>query len=306
MDCTKGAVVDGTDGPDIMPDPRDLDDHEFDCAIVPDGTKVDSVTLRAATGLVNVGNGEFRVILDESGGQPIVYQEIDLSNSGVTQYLLPSDTFIDHSSHGHFHLKDWVELRLLEANSGCNVHPTNQNSNCVVASGGKISFCALNTDEFDDELIELYAGGAQQGGSCNTEQRISPGWKDRYGNSWDGQAIHLGTPSGFGNILEPGNYLLEAYWDPTGIYHQSGELRDPTNTASRISITVPEFTTANTLSGNENCEQITDCSGFPSIAEGDERRRCQDHLRCEDDSDCLQWGLECKEVGFDDHFDYCY
>lgn len=275
--------------PDIFVDPREMQDHEFQCVQLPSAynpatEKVNMVGLRVSVGTANVGTGKFHL---SQVNPTTVVQKITLSDDSETMITLPNVNFHFHAGHDHFHIRDWAVLRLLDSSGSCASPLGIRPAWCDIAEGEKISFCAIDSDRFDDELSALYPrlGDPYRCGDV-TLQGISPGKKDTYGKNLPGQAIALGSPES--TILPPGTYRLEAEWDPEGNFLEENEL-EKSNNRAQITIQIPTFNTSDSLDHNQNCaEPILDCrQGFTQLPQ------CKDYLTCETNADCIE-GLTCQ------------
>ncbi|MFU8804705.1 MAG: lysyl oxidase family protein, partial [Bradymonadaceae bacterium] len=294
--------------PDIFLDPRDLEDNQFECvqlpdAEVPNDPKIKRVGLRVSVGTANVGAGNFHLkgynFDDGNPSTNYVNQVITRSNGTTHELLVDDAAFEHHAGHGHIHVKDWAQLRIVSNLSSCNVHPNGRSPSCVLEEGEKRSFCAMDLEEFDEEIIDEY-GTPQFFADCGDaeKQGITSGWKDRYHKGLEGQVIILGAPPSA--MVSPGTYMLEAHFDPTNVF--SNELNKDNN-AVRISVTIPSFTTSDDPEFNANCPTpILDCRSFPSISSPTIHARCRDYLKCSSTADCTE-SLTCQSLaGFTDMF----
>ena len=268
--------------PDIMVDPRDLYDIEYDCLQEGEGGKVYSVTLRTATGWVNVGTGDFEIFKDGD----TVEQRVTTTDSNYVWYDdFPPGMIEEHQSHGHDHMQEWTELRILDADPACEASPDERPSWCDVRTGHKVGACVTSVMLFDEEISNEYGGSFSS--LCNEPFEISPGYKDRYHNQLEGQGIQLGATGG-SNSLPQGPHLLEAEWDPEGTWQANGSFRERDNTRAFIEIDIPAFSTS-----TQNCDEFSNCLNWQELGdnqhteEGQRKNRCRDHLRCETDSDCV-------------------
>jgi hypothetical protein len=280
--------------PDIFVDPRDLEDHEFQCvqmpsAYNPTGTKVDLVGLRASTGTANVGSGKFH-LSEQSPGS--VSQFIEQSDGTDRTIGLPFVSFEFHPGHSHFHIEDWAQLRVVDDSPSCSDPPGVRPGWCEIAQGDKLSFCAIDLEKFDDEIANYYGpGGVTAFNSCSdpTNQGISAGYKDVYGKHLLGQVVILGHPTS--SMPATGDYFLEGEWDPNGGF-VAAEL-DKSNNRAQVPIFIPSFTTASSQTHNPNCDEILNCiNGFTADD------HCEDYLRCESNADCSD-GLTCQQNPLD-------
>lgn len=274
--------------PDIFVDPRELEEHVFQCVKMPSvytptSNKIKRVGLRVSVGTANVGTGKFHL---SQLNPTTVVQKVTRSDESETTLGLGNVDFLFHSSHNHFHIRDWAVLRLLEPAATCASPPGVRPSWCDIAEGEKISFCAINSDSFDNELAALYPDGTLYNCNDPTRQGISPGKKDTYGYGLVGQAIVLGSPES--SMPTPGTYRIEAEWDPEGNFDVANEL-EKSNNRAQITIQIPTFTTSDSLQHNPNCvDPILDCrQGF------NQNGHCKDYLRCNTNADCTD-GLTCQ------------
>ena len=295
--------------PDIMPDKRDLENYEFDCAQLEGSSKIQSVTLRPNASWANIGYGPFNVRLeaDGQGTATEFVQEVELNDGGSIDVDLGVDILEWHAGggHNHFHMKDWSTLRLLELSSSCNDLPENRSPSCEIADGQKVAACVVSLEEFDEEILAEY-GDDDPSLNClpanGGTTELHAGYKDVYHRNLEGQAIRLGSPSGSLNIVPPGTYLLENHWDPTGFYEGEGVFRERNNKSVRVQVEIPEFSTAYdpTVCARN---QETDCRDWQN-APLTTRNRCRDHLRCETDADCVGANHTCQSFSGEPD-DYC-
>jgi len=193
------------------------------------------------------------------------------------------------SDHSHFHVNDWAKMRLLDDVNSCDTNPDGRNSDCVVRSGDKISFCLAGTHPFDQEIRSEYGTSLDYGSSDSKDaQGVDPGMGDIYSAELEGQAIVLGEPP---NPVEPGTYLLEGEHDPEGHFAEYERTRE--NNVARVEVEVPEF--SNSLI-DPNCGgEVLDCTAFSEQNLDPESGHCRDYLRCETTADCPN-NLTCVEV----------
>lgn len=107
--------------------------------------------------------------------------------------------FVHHPDHDHWHVEDFAlyELRSLTPDG---------EPGSVVASSGKISFCAMENTRVDAELI--HEGEEWEYEGCGEEvQGISPGWGDTYGANLRGQELNV-------EAVPDGEYALRSVADP--------------------------------------------------------------------------------------------
>ena len=106
-------------------------------------------------------------------------------NAGTSDMVIGSpasrpDLFVWSSGHGHYHLKDFNEFLLFNANGA------------LATIGYKQAFCAI-----DIERISPTASISAQFSDCNSDQGISAGWADVYSSGLACQFIVIdGVPDG--------------------------------------------------------------------------------------------------------------
>ncbi|NGO56077.1 lysyl oxidase family protein [Allomesorhizobium camelthorni] len=99
------------------------------------------------------------------------------------------DWYVMSASHGHYHLIDFNEFRLYDANG----NPT--------ATGAKQAFCLV-----DIERIDPGANPNPQFTDCNANQGVSAGWADLYNKALACQYIVIdGLPDGDYTVLSTTN-----------------------------------------------------------------------------------------------------
>lgn len=106
------------------------------------------------------------------------------------------DLFVWSAAHGHYHLKDFNQFLLFDANGN------------LATTGYKQAFCAI-----DIERISSTASLSPRFADCNSDQGISAGWADVYHHSLACQFIVL---DGVAN----GDYTLQS---TTNTQHKVGE-----------------------------------------------------------------------------------
>jgi hypothetical protein len=114
-----------------------------------------------------------------------------LHNSGDEDLVVGSpadqpDLFIWSSGHGHYHLDDFNEYKLFDAEG------------YEVGSGYKQGFCLM-----DEVQIDSWGKANAQFTDCNVDQGISAGWADLYRADLPGQYVVI-------DGLPDGNYALQA------------------------------------------------------------------------------------------------
>jgi hypothetical protein len=122
--------------------------------------------------------------------------------------------------HHHFHVDDWIEMRLIQMVNGKRV---------VKCKGAKVSYCLFTTGMLYEKDPSSIINQKQYGSSlpnyalgdyfsCSlAKQGISVGGYDYYGMMYEGQYLQL--PKGFKN----GKYILEIEIDPEHKYTESNK-----------------------------------------------------------------------------------
>jgi len=106
-------------------------------------------------------------------------------NAGNSDLVIGSpasrpDLFVWSAGHGHYHLRDFNEFLLFNANGG------------LATIGYKQAFCAI-----DIERISPIASANPRFADCNSDQGISSGWADVYNRGLPCQYIVIdGVPNG--------------------------------------------------------------------------------------------------------------
>jgi hypothetical protein len=150
-----------------------------------------------------------------------LYQKIySLQNKKFTATIKKTGTIYYEKmpGHHHFHVDDWIEMRLVKIINGKRV---------IKCKGNKVSYCLFTTGMLYEKdsssiinkiqygtTIPNYALGEYYACSL-AKQGISVGGYDYYGMMYEGQYLQL--PKGFKN----GNYFLEIEIDPNHKYFES-------------------------------------------------------------------------------------
>ncbi|MFN2526324.1 MAG: lysyl oxidase family protein [Actinomycetota bacterium] len=122
--------------------------------------------------------------------------------------------FVWHPAHGHFHFEDFAlyELRRLTPD-----RRPDMGAHGVVATGGKISFCLIDVEQDRAPDNPVYSLPHPLYYSClagSSSQGISPGWRDVYSSSLEGQQIPIdGVAHGIYALVvtaDPDNRLFES------------------------------------------------------------------------------------------------
>jgi hypothetical protein len=166
-----------------------------------------------------------------------------------------------HAEHGHIHLNDWAQMRLVKPTPVCAL-PNRSPTPCIAKSGPKLSFCIRDEEDFDDAI-----GSVRRYTSCETKQQgISSGKRDRYALGLFGQFLDLQGVLG-------GAYWLEAEVDPGQRFVE----RERENNIARTSVTVPSTRCLSGAGGAWTCApgvpncQALDCRLYaPECCEFDQ------------------------------------
>lgn len=283
--------------PDLFVDSRELDGYKWICARSSTSTSTgqyDKIALRVAAGTANVGNGPLKVTANTANitniANAVAKQIIYKSNYNPMVGCTPStcdevpcsgascNKFLFHIGHNHVHYKDFLTMSLISTSSACK-DPTiagYYSGSCVKKTSGKLSFCLLDGEEFDQDIETSSGMGRAFTGSCETgTQGISPGYKDVYDLGTPGQTITFGTPAqmiaaGIVNL----NYKILVHADPTNSVVE----REKSNNYATKNVLVPNFTTANyttNLCGLPNAYKL-DCAKVFSMWTTEEREYCCD------------------------------
>jgi len=188
------------------------------------------------------------------------------------------NSFTFHYAHDHTHLDEFVELELRDPDT-----------NTIVDEGQKISFCLMDSQEFDNEIrYEVRddpSGDWEEqtdGDPCYFTQGISPGYKDVYGSGLPGQSILLGKPSKVESELAGEDFEIKVEVDPGKHFIERTRAN---NTASAL-YEVPDW------SSTGFCEATQECRGYPAgIDNKNDRRICERYANyyCNE----VQWDSWC-------------
>lgn len=148
------------------------------------------------------------------------YQCIAWTTHRVCQGRKAVGRFTYHDVHLHYHFEDYAkyELRHLLSTGTPDMSPAG-----VAAPGGKASFCLLDYDQDRPPSHPIYSvehplyltcAGGFSGGLA--PQGISPGWKDTYVQSLDGQQIEIGD-------VPDGDYAVVVTADPDDLLFETNE-----------------------------------------------------------------------------------
>ena len=254
--------------PNLITDPRELEDNQWQCALLPPDAPVDElIGFRVRLGGVNIGHGPFHLeAIPDGGGQ--VLQHIEWSDGSVESRTIPSGTFEFFDDHDHIHFMDWFAMRFVTPTDDCR-DVDGRSSGCVVHEGVKISYCLHDLDPFDGDVMDFYAGQSAlflDPPVCDTtEQGVTQGWRDTYDKGLPGQVIIVGTPS---EVADLGEVWLEAEVDPLRMIEES----ERHGNIARLLVEPPS-----NICGDS--DKVLDCSMPPSEYDTtDQRRQCGDYV----------------------------
>ena len=126
----------------------------------------------------------------------------------------PVGRFVVHPEHGHSHFEDYAlyELRRFDKHGLPDL-----SAEGLAATGGKVSFCLIDVEQDRPPSHAVYEFPHPLYYTCLAVgvgfQGISPGWRDVYGSSLEGQQIELDgvAPGDYALVItvDPDNHLLE-------------------------------------------------------------------------------------------------
>ncbi|MEU3355180.1 lysyl oxidase family protein [Streptomyces sp. NPDC037389] len=146
------------------------------------------------------------------------------------------DWFVESASHGHWHLKNFNEFRLLDLNGN------------EVTHGYKQAFCLV-----DIEHLSPWGPAQQQFTDCNRNQGVSAGWADLYEKKLSCQFIVLdGVPDG--------DYLLRSTTNAQRLIPEDTFVDNTTYTRLRI--------VGDTVTVLDSALRLVDISGYGSDGQG--------------------------------------
>jgi subtilisin-like proprotein convertase family protein len=186
---------------------------------------IDGNELRFSQATPNIGDGPLEMrggAVQQDGTQQVVQR---IRNRAGGSRDRTAGFFVFHPQHGHIHFDGYSVYNLRRALPDANGDGQPELGD-IVATGGKISFCLLDSDVFDDSLPNFDPSGRYR--NCGQTQGISVGWEDIYDASLEGQSIDLT------NVL-PGRYWLESIVDPDNHLLEKNE----SNNVGRVLITIP-------------------------------------------------------------------
>ena len=258
--------------PSFFVDPRDLEDFEWQCALLPEESTEDKLMgLRVRLGAANIGQGPLHLqATPGDDGEGEVLQHVTWSDGSQESHVVESGTFEYFDDHNHIHFMNWFRMSLVEPVDECRDIDT-RSADCVTDDGIKISYCLHDLDPFDGDVMNLYGGSSAMflnPPTCDTtEQGVTQGWKDTYARGLPGQVIILGTPD---VVSALGEQWIEAEVDPDRVLQEA----DRTGNVARKLVEAPadaELLCSPALA--------LDCSGPPSSFDAAQRRQCRDYLR---------------------------
>lgn len=264
--------------PDLMVDERDLEDHRWQCALMPDeGAHDHLIGLRVTTAVANVGEGPFHLHGtpgEENDEKGQVYQLITHSDGTVEERPLESD-FFDYHAPRMPNFMAWVRMGLVEPVDECR-DVDDRPQECLSHDHEKLSFCLYDSDRFDGDIKAAHDGLTSLFTNppvCDDkyDQGTTQGWKDTYGLHLPDQAIMLGPPEEASTL---GERWIEVEFDPRRMVYEG----DRSNNAARTTITVPSDVA-------ELCDDPSttlDCTGASEQWDTVQRRQCPAYLDAAD------------------------
>ncbi|MBC7652421.1 MAG: proprotein convertase P-domain-containing protein [Deinococcales bacterium] len=205
--------------------------------------------LKIAVAIANIGLGPLEVAPDSvlagncCNGDSIknmdakrfdLYQKIySLHKNKITFGVKKTGTIYYEKmpGHHHFHVDDWIEMRLVKVVNG---------KRKLICKGNKVSYCLFTTgmlyEKDSSSIINKIQYGTNMSNyalgeyyACSlSKQGISVGGYDYYGMMYEGQYLQL--PQGFKN----GSYFLEIEIDPDKKYTESNK----SNNTFRMPVTI--------------------------------------------------------------------
>jgi len=186
----------------LLPDLRTL--PPFDLAI--ENGANGRRELRLSNMLWNSGSGPVELLgeLNRATQRTQVYQH--LYDADHRQYKFLVGEFVFHPTHDHWHTEGFTLYQLWSL-------APNGDLAQVVSSSDKLSYCVMDTDVIERQLLHFSA--LRRYIDCNRRlQGLSVGWGDKYKSTLDGQALDLeGVPDGFyalQSIANPNATIIEA------------------------------------------------------------------------------------------------
>jgi len=181
---------------ELLPNLKPLPAKDFRLEKLSDGT----IRLRFSMTSWNSGLGDLELF---AGATNAGFQ-----HGSFKEY--PAGSFSWHSNHNHFHVDNYANYSLTEADS----------PGVYKGTGSKTTFCIIDTDRIDHKLPG--ASKKRQYTACNGQlQGMSVGWGDTYTYNLDGQWIVV-------TDLAKGDYKLRIDVDPN---HNIMETYDTDNSS---------------------------------------------------------------------------
>lgn len=187
----------------LLPDLRTVPPADLTIEYASGGRRL----LRLANLVWNSGLGSLELTgeLNPSTQQTIVVQHLTVPDSDQPyQYVVGE--FVYHPTHAHFHYEDFAVYEIWSLTPEGELHQ-------LLASGGKLSYCLMETNVIDRNNPNFTRQRAHT--DCGQEtQGILPGWGDRYNAELAGQTVDI-------THLSPGRYALLSTANPTGALRES-------------------------------------------------------------------------------------
>jgi hypothetical protein len=227
--------IDGAFVAPLLPDLRTVPPADLTIEFARGGRRM----LRLANLVWNSGAGplELTGAFNPETEQTIVTQRLALpGREAMYEYVVGE--FVYHPLHGHFHLEDFAQYQVWTVTA--NGVPVE-----LVATGGKLSYCLMETNIMDRSNPNFARRPTHTG--CGQEtQGILPGWGDRYNAELAGQTVDI-------TDLPPGRYALLSTANPNGALLES----DYSNNTGAVLIELR--TTLVTILGQPRAPQAEAC-----------------------------------------------
>lgn len=198
----------------LLPDLRTLPPEDLTVEYASGGRRL----LRLANMVWNSGLGPLELVgvLSPSTQQTIVLQRLAAPGGGAPEEHVVG-LFVYHPTHGHFHIEDFARYEVWSLTPAGGLYQ-------LVASGGKLSYCLIETDIIDRANPNFSRTRVHT--ECGQEaQGILPGWGDRYDADLDGQTVDI-------TRLSNGRYALLSTANPAGTLRET----DYTNNTGAVII----------------------------------------------------------------------
>jgi len=204
--ATLSSTTFSADNPqELLPNLKPLPAKDFRLEELSDGT----IRLRFSMTSWNSGLGDLELFAGATNaGFQQIHQRIFYDDGSFKEY--PAGSFSWHPTHNHFHVDNYANYSLTEADS----------PGVSKGTGSKTTFCIIDTDRIDHKLPG--ASKKRQYTACNGQlQGMSVGWGDTYTYNLDGQWIMVTN-------LAKGDYKLSIDVDPN---HNIMEMDDFDNSS---------------------------------------------------------------------------